>query len=429
MVLRNLMLLSGSIASSSILYRNAPQLLRKEAWPIYLLLGFFIWLIFHLVLLSGNFQEQWRELTGDWLRTFLASCIGLALGLLLSNPTHQLSPLQQRIQQPLLILALGGTVTIFCVRYAYEVIITGELIHLDFFMAPYLGKTPLVIFGGLFLPAMFIKINSALQRTESSDWYIYGVIGLMLTLFSFYFSNTKNGFAIFALLTGCFFLSFLFHTSRLKTHRKGGALLLLLCLCGFAYAVSKHLDSNPAWSNVIADYKIGIQIEKLSNWKNIEDASIAWPLNENGVAVNGSTYARVAWGRAGLELLKENPLGYGQINHSFGALAIKKWNDFHKPDGKNRGATHSGWLDFALGFGLPGLLVVWIPLVVSYLRAKKRSDFWSTYAVWAIPVIAISYLTTEVCTDHFIELLFFMAALFSGLTLQKENQASGANAD
>lgn len=426
MALRNVMLLCGGVASAVLLRRNISQFMQGRAWPIYVLLGFFIWLVLHLTLLAGNFEEQWHEFTGEWLRSFLATLIGLALGLLLSQPERQLSPRLQRIQEPLLICGLAGTVFIFCMRYAYEVLRTGQWIHQDFYMAPYLGKTPLVIFGSLFLPVMFIKILSAREGKPPTFWYVCAPLGIGATIFSDYFANTKNGIALFFLL----FVYFLFEIAgagkKVRAQRKGFFAILLACILLTGFVLKSHLESNPAWSNLIADYKISSDIEQHNNWK---DRVSPLPLNQYGVPVNVSTYERVSWAQAGLKLLKEHPLGYGQIHHSFGALALQKWSDFHKPDGKNRGATHSGWLDFALGFGLPGLLVVWIPLGVSYLRAKKRSDFWSTYAVWAIPVIAISYLTTEVCTDHFIELLFFMAALFSGLTLQKENQASGADAD
>ncbi|BDT72241.1 hypothetical protein os4_17760 [Comamonadaceae bacterium OS-4] len=426
MALRNVTLLCGGVASAMLLFKELPQLTQRRAWPVYILLGFFIWLALHLFLLAGNLEEQWREFTGEWLRTFLATLMGLALGLLLSQPERLLSRRLQRIQESLLVCGLAGTVFIFCMRYAYEVIRTGQWIHQDFYMTPYLGKTPLVIFGSLFLPVMFIKILSAREGKSPTFWYACAPLGIGATIFSDYFANTKNGIALFFLL----FVYFLFKIAgagkKVRAQRKGFFAMLLACILLTGFVLKNHLESNPAWSNLIADYKISTDIEQHNNWK---DRVSPLPLNQYGVPVNGSTYERVSWARAGLDLLKEHPLGYGQIHHSFGALALQKWSDFHKPDGKNRGATHSGWLDFALGFGLPGLFLVWITLGVSYLRARKRSDFWSIYAVWAIPVIAISYLTTEVCIDHFIELLFFMAALFSCLTLQKANQANGAGAD
>lgn len=428
MALRHLMLLFGSIAASFILVRNAQRFTHIDAWPTYVLFAFFLWLIFHLIVLAGNFDQQWRELTGDWLRSFLAAWMGLALGIVLSEPSQHLSSRLQSLQQPLLIGGLAGTVAIFSVCYAYEVLRTGQWVHMNFYIRPYLGKTPLVIFGGLFLPALLIKIKSALQHKASSHWYLYGLLGLAATLLMFYFANTKNGFAMFGLLASTFLLQLL-HIRKPGTYRAGGYALLLLCVLGFAYGIGKHLEKNPAWSNLLADYRVGIQIDKYNHWKDVEDPHLVWPINDNGVIVNGSTYARVAWGRAGLELLKENPWGYGQINHSFGALALQKWSDFHKPDGTTRGATHSGWMDFALGFGLPGILLIWTPLAVSCIRSRKRQDFWSTYALWASPVIAIGYLTTEVCTGHFIELLFFLSAWFCGLTLKPCSSANVATAD
>ncbi len=424
--IRHLLLLIGFVASLVILAKNTWRLKHLEAWPVYLQFSFFAWLVFHLIFLSGSYEEQWHELTGDWIRNFLAASMGLALGITLSDPEHQLSSRLQRIQQPILIFGLSGTIIIFSTRYIYEVIQTSQWIHKDFYMTPYLGKTPLVIFGSLFLPVMFIKILSALRKTERPIWYLYGLLGIAATVLTYYFANTKNGFAMSVLVFGYFLLQVLTCNTHIKTHRSSFYVLLLAFLLVFGYVVKKHLDSNPAWSNLVADYKISSQIEQHTYWK---DRVSPLPLNEHGIAVNGSTYERVAWGHAGLKLLQENPWGYGLINHSFGALAIQKWPDFRKPDGKNRGATHSGWLDFALGFGVPGLLLLWIPLLVSYIRARRRTDFWSTYAVWTIPVIAISYLTTEVCSDHFIELLFFMTALFSGLVLPGGREANVANVD
>jgi hypothetical protein len=424
MGLRHVMLLTGSIASLFIVSKHLNEFRRLQAWPVYLLFSFFLWLVFHILVLGGNHEEQWRELTGDWLRNSLAACIGLALGIVLCNTDKYLSPRIQRFHQPMLISGLAGTTAIFCGRYVYEIVQTGQWVHMNFYMTPYLGKTPLVIFGGLLLPVMFIKALSALQRTERPIWFLYSFVGLMATVLMYYFANTKNGFAMFALLLSCFLLSAVRRRTNMQFYGLGLGVPLIVVFLIFGYAAGKHIETNPAWSNLLADYKISIQIDRHNNWK---DNTSALPQNENGKIVDGSTYQRVSWARAGLELLGEHPLGYGLINHSFGALAIKKWTDFHQPDGRNRGSTHSGWLDFALGFGVPGLLLICVPLAVSYLRARKRNDFWSAYAVWTIPLLAVSYLTTEVCTGHFIELLFFLTALFCGLTMTGDRETSDAN--
>lgn len=422
MALRHFLLLTGFLAAVYVLSRNRHLFKPSTAWPIYIFFSFFVWLLLHLVIPSNHLTEQWRELTGDWLRNFLASAIGLALGIVLSAPKTHLSPKLQKMQEPVLIWGLAGTTSIFCVRYIFEVVQTGQWIHADFYMTPYLGKTPLVIFGALLIPVLLIKAIDALKGKERPIWCFYSFIGLLATLLMYYFANTKNGFAMFALLLSVAFFAALQNLARVKVSLFKLGLFTLVSALIFGYVVNKHLDTNPAWSNLVADYMTSVKIEEHDNWKN---KTSALPINGNGIAVNVSTYERVAWARAGLELLIDHPLGYGLINHSFGALAIQKWSDFHKPDGNNRGSTHSGWLDFALGFGIPGLLMVCIPLIASYIRARNRTDFWGAYAAWTIPLIGVSYLTTEVCTGHFIELLFFLTAMFSGLTIQNSRGPIG----
>jgi O-antigen ligase len=104
-------------------------------------------------------------------------------------------------------------------------------------------------------------------------------------------------------------------------------------------------------------------------------------------------------------------------------LAIQKWPDFYKPIGKTRGATHSGWIDFTLGLGIPGLLLVLVPLGASFWRALRKEGFWYSYIAWTAPTIILAYTVTEVSSDHFIELLFFMSAIFCGMTLKANDNA------
>ena len=424
MALRHLMLLLGTSAAMALLCKDGALRTPRSAWPAYLLLVFFAWLLFHYLVLAANPAAQWRELTGDWLRTFLASLMGLGLGYLLSKRAPQQDGDAAGRSTLWLIMGLSGTVVIYNIRYLYEVYSTGQWIHKNFFMAPYLGKTALVIFGSLFVPVLFIKVLHAVRGHARWIWYAWGLAGVSLTLAAYYFANTKNGFAIFTLLLLLFFCKLLYQQQQPALSAKTYA-TVALCLLVAGIAMKQHLASNPAWSNLIADFKVSIQIDKNANWK---DRISPLPINENGHTVDGSTYERVSWGRAGLELLSENLLGYGLINHSFGTLAKQKWPDYVRAPDASPGATHSGWLDFAVGLGLPGLLLVWTSLLVSYLRARRMQGFWAEYATWTIPTIAFAYLTTEVCTDHFIELLFFMCAWFCRLTLRPVKTASGADA-
>jgi len=413
--IRQIVLVIGLGLSLPVIRQYERIFLEKYAWPLWIFALSFIWVFIHLLFFSTNIDEQWHEFKGDWLRSLIAAVVGLGLGLVLSNPKQRNSKSNTKTIELIFFAGLSGTVTIFFFRYVYEIFSTAQWIHTNFFMTPFKSKTPIVIFGGIFLPFAFIKILEVLSGNEKSYWLPLAFLAVLLTLFANYFANTKNGFLILIFASSIFILNLIEKTRiRQQANSLFWPLIILLSLI-ILIGIKKHIDSNPGWKMLWSDIKISLDIDHHENWKN--RVLYPLPINDHGVVVDGSTYERVAWAKAGVELIKENPLGYGLIHHSFGALAIKKWTNFYKPDGKTRGATHSGWLDFTLGLGLPGLLLVATPLCTSFWRSFHRKSLWNSYIAWTVPIIVFAYSITEVSSDHFIELLFFMTALFVGMTL------------
>ena len=421
--LRHLLLVIGLALSFPVIRTHGHSLLKKDAWPLWVLASFFLWLLVHLAFFSVNVDEQWQELSGDWVRSLLAAVIGLSLGLVLARPSHRDgSQSNSKTLELILFAGFSGTVVIFFFRYIYEIFITSQWVHKDFYMTPFKSKTPLVVFGGIFLPLAFIKILRVFTGDEKPRWTAVAFLGILLTLFAEYFANTKNGFVVLAFVSAIFVFDLIRSTGKSQGKHIFIWPFLLALLIITAFGVKKHLESNEAWRMLWPDIKVGFDIDHHEYWKNRDVHPL--PTNEYGVAVNGSTYERIAWATAAIQLIKENPQGFGLIHHSFGALAIEKWPDFYKPIGKMRGATHSGWIDFTLGLGIPGLLLVLVPLGASFWRALHREGFWYTYIAWTVPVITLTYTITEVSSDHFIELLFFMAAVFCGMTLKPYDNAS-----
>lgn len=420
--LRHLLLVIGLALSFPVIRAHGHSLLKKDAWPLWVLASFFLWLLVHLAFFSVNVDEQWQELRSDWLRSLIAAVIGLGLGLVLAYPNQRdSSQPNSRTLELILFVGFSGTVAIFFFRYIYEIFMTSQWIHKDFFMIPFKSKTPVVIFGGIFLPFAFIKLLRVVTGDDKHYWAVFAFFGVLLTLFADYFANTKNGFVVLAFVSAVFVFNLIRSTSKSQGKRKFIWPVLFALLLITAFGVKKHLESNEAWRMLWPDVKVGFDIDHHESWKNRD----AYPLqmNEYGIAANASTYERIAWARAGIQLIKENPQGYGLINHSFGALAIEKWPNFQKPIGKTRGATHSGWIDFTLGLGIPGLLLVLTPLGASFWRALRKEGFWYAYIAWTVPTITLIYAITEVSSDHFIELLFFMVAVFCGMTLKPNDNA------
>lgn len=409
---RHLFLLAGGIFSVSVFRARIAELLSARNYNLWIFFAFYIWLVFHYFVLSTNVEEQWYDLKGDWLRALFASLIGLATGLLVTSPQ---STTRGRTLETMFVAGLSGTVVIYVARYLLEIVHTGQWIHTDFYMEPFLGKTPLVVFGSMFLCGIFARISLPLAPREKLVWYAVSALGIFCVGVTYYFSNTKNGFLVFLFIFAVYAVRTLKSHSRRKLSDKIIFVFILLALAGF---LKIHIASNPSWLNFYADVQAGHDIEHNQNWKNAQKYPL--PTNERGKIANGSTYERSAWGTAGVILVGEHPLGYGLINHSFGALALEKWPDFYKPVGKYRHASHSGWLDFTLGFGLPGLALVLLPLWIAFFRAAKQEGFWFEYVRWSVPVVTIVYTITEVCTGHFIEFLFFYIALISGITAKKK---------
>ena len=426
--LRHGLLALGFIASLIALLDYKKAIFSLNAWPLWVFLGFYLWLLVHLFFLSTDFDAQLYALGHLWMRCLLALTLGLALSLTLDKRGTPPPPSEYKVGPwstdyrgsiyiLLILIGISGTCIIGFVRFCYEIWQTHHWINDQIFLYYfYKAKPPFVICTALAAPLSFILIIRGINHQMSRWWIAVGLLIAALCIFGDYFSNTKNGMAIFAICLTVFAINLIF---RIKWGWKKIILTLLSCsiLASFSFAgLQKHIGKNPAWAQMIADIRIGVDIKNQRWWKN--DKVCCQPINSLGKPVDGSTYQRTAWFIAGVQLLSENPLGYGLVHHSFGSLALSKWPDFSKPIGNMRGATHSGWMDFSLGVGIPGLLLVLIPLFVSWYRSLHQEGLWFSYASWTMPIMSFAYLTTEANEAHFIELLFFMTAFFCGLTLQ-----------
>lgn len=412
MALRNIVLTIGLVSSFFLMGKNLRYLLKVELYPVWMMLSFFIWLIIHYHAFGMSPQEQLYELKGVWLKTFLATSMGIGLGFGLAVIDDV-----KRSKNIEIIMLSGflGTPFIFFVRYLYEIYLTGDVLHGNFFMYPYLSKVPITIFGGMLLPIILIRVIRNAKAEEHFGANGIAVVGVFLFLFAAFFSSAKNAFLIFSLVV----LLFFWNMPWRHVVGRGVAFSLWRGIVGagvlalVSVAFVKHIDTYDAWKNPLADIKVAIDINGSQRWK----VGLAAPLpqNEYGVPVSITLYERTAWIVAGMNLIYENPMGYGLLSHSFGPLAQAKWPEFKTPNasGKTKGATHSGWVDFTLGLGVPGLLLVVIPLLVSTLRSFSYSSYWSDCVGWCGVVIAVTYFTSEAAADHFIEFLFFLIAWFS----------------
>ena len=391
--------------------------MRSGVLPHLPILMFFAWIVFHYAVWSVDRVEQLRELTGFWLRCLIASLIGMRLGASLTKtPGSGSEIVLKNCSKRLLFASLFGTLAIYLSRYMYEVLDTGKWLHTDFYMTPFNGKPQVIIFITILLTAVFAGFPPSLKSKENQLLAGGALLTTLACLFVLYTANTKNGFLIFGLLVAAFLTKLVREQLDYKKALLIGLLASVLTVVGYL-----HVQSNPAWRNIVPDIKVGLNIENNTYWKNwINEPE---PKNELGVSVNQSTYLRTAWFRAATELIYENPQGYGLMSYSFSYLAMQKWPDFYSRENDHMVATHSGWTDLTLAFGLPALLLVQFSWWRSYRRAKHFSGYWYQYIRWTVPTITFTYLTVEVSYDVFYELLFLFLGLFSALTRIPSNRS------
>jgi hypothetical protein len=172
------------------------------------------------------------------------------------------------------------------------------------------------------------------------------------------------------------------------------------------------------------DIQLSIDIDKNSAWQeDSRNEQAIRSINPEGREIHHSTYSRTAWFVKGVDLLKDNPLGAG-----FSHLAFRHYMIQENPY-SGVIMTHSGWLDYALGLGLPGLVLTWLAMFLVISRAYRLTKnimnqlpLNAYLALWIISGLWILWWPAELSEREFIEQLFFMVALFSIATVQPASQ-------
>lgn len=423
--LRNLLLLTGGLSSIYFFSRDRVAL-RAAVTANFPLILFFFWVVAHYFFLSNQKEMQWKELTGFWLRSAISTIMGACIGIILSTQLLRKDKKIHIDSTSIFNASIYTSLAIYLVRYLYELAISKEPVPHDFYMIPFGGKPQIVIFIGI---AFVGGLTNLLLALKTPDWkknIVFPALVMGLSLFSFQLSNTKNGFLVsLSLLIGTLALTL---KSRYYAPKIKSAILIasvpLMIIGGI------HIQKNTAWHTAYADIKTGVAISEQTYWKDwLRDPL---PRNENDQLVNQSTYLRVAWLTAALQIIGDHPWGYGLMSYSFTYLAQEKWSDFYIKDKNHMVATHSGWIDLTLGLGIPATAFLFFSFFINTKKALKQENgtiFWNKYSILMTPFFLLSFLTVEVSYDIFYEVLLFFLAIFGSLQSCTTLQTNRANSE
>lgn len=426
--LRHICLVIGAVLGLYEIIHFRALLMRRAAIPVWLLLGLFVWATFHLLFLSSNFDLQLQEFTSIWKRVALGTIFALGLGLAFT----QIEPQKRRDYWPLFYLGLLAPTLIYIAKYllSHHGKAWGFNIpeYLDLHYSAntyYIAKTSYVC---LCLPTLAVALGQLLQSIRNHVWFsrvnIIYALTIPAVIFVFSGENIKNGIVYSGLLILIF--AFFVLTADFKKHWVAKvALAASIALMGSVFLMN-HIQKNESWKTLILDAKVALDTDTYDHWKCF--GAKGYPNNELGKMVSVTNYERIAWGKIGLTLVPENPLGYGMIEQSFGHLTKQKW-----PESCLR-QSHSGWLDLALGMGIPGLVLVLGALIGSMVLLGSRCqgiqspdsvamnhsvlvkwDPWSRACRWILLASLVMWCTTEISQRIFFDSLIFWIALSSGL--------------
>jgi O-antigen ligase len=169
--------------------------------------------------------------------------------------------------------------------------------------------------------------------------------GIVIAFFSNLVFGARNGVIGSLLLLSSLLLLVLWHERKRRSVGKVLAVvvvaLVVMSVLGWA-----NYQLDPRWARFQETAQIAWQAGPNEAWVHPDDAEL--PRLKSGESVEPSAYFRIAWIRAGLNLVADYPWGVGYGRNAFGHALRKSMET-------RLGHAHSGLIDWTVGLGIPGL--------------------------------------------------------------------------
>jgi O-antigen ligase len=394
------------------------------------MLGLFIWVLIHFLLISQNKNVQHSELNRIWKYVSIGFIFALGFGFSLGGLRKDSIKFNA---WTIVFVAIMLPTLIYVFKYFLnnQVVIEGLVIpnYLKTYKTEdifYIPKSDYVAFvlPGFALALGCIKTLSKQELHQECGlsckfiWLQYLIYSAAISssLFVFYQQNIKNGM-IYAAVLGIGLVSWLAISAIIsKKNRQRNVIFCILTVSILSFAGHAHLKREDTWKTLAADISVATQIDKYQEWKFAGDKG--YPNNQYGSRVQISTYERVAWLVAGASLALNHPLGYGLVEDSFKFLAQAHWPEVSP----NLSHTHSGWLDLILAIGFPGFFFVIACIFTAMWRSIRILQPWRDMVFWCLLANLLLWCTTEVSSTIAFASLLFWINLATGITLMHDRK-------
>jgi len=379
------------------------------------LLALTAWIALHCAVFAWNPGRAWHE-AAQWFKAVPIFVLGVALG---QSPGW-------RKQTGRVSAWCGITVIAYLVYLTFQVIYkpwdlpapAGQIL----LQTTRIGSRDLASYLGTALVALQLAdlvAHSARGRGLLNGPVWLRALGLVAATALTVATMTRNALPILMLLGAVAAAAFVAtrpRQTRLRAIALVGVAALLL-----ASGVAINVKSDERWARFASSVAIGLDIEHQKAWLAQEQTPL--PLNAQGLPVDDSAYMRTAWMKGLLTEIARHPLGVGYDRNAFG-------NALRADYGKwvTTGHGHAGMLDFTVGVGIPGgllLLAFFVALAAAGVR-RWRDD--RDAAGLALLLFVLSYASRAfidgIVRDHMLEQFMLIAGLL--LALAHHNKASQA---
>lgn len=367
--LRNALLLVFVVAGLRALIH--PSVIRGLLVPVLPWGLLTVWLIMQTFMLQGGSSTILRELAGQFLLPLLVIVAAVGAGLRLV--------VQPRLEFGLFVVLILPLV--LHVLYG-DIVFAGNL-----FLHGAAGREPGLTegpdkFSYLVVTGIVLLLGWKYQQVnlpDASRWmHVTWWICLLVFMVGILAAGMRLGFVSLMIVLLTFGILLLFYAPSWSLKRK------LIVAASFMLVGTLFMG----WS-LYKDSRWSTLRDTISVVSSTHDSNHYWldqkgepPRLPSGESVGLSNYYRLSWWYEALGMIRQWPLGIGYSRNAFGHGLKMKY-------GTGKGHSHSGWLDLALGGGLP-VLVLWVlGLVVLFFWA------WRHLHLAPLPSVALMLLVLD----------------------------------
>ena len=379
--------------------------------PALLLTAITLWM--HVVAFFISEDTDWsiKEIRGVWGSALLA----FLLGIFTSFSFDTTGKFSRKKIFIVLFIVLIAHVLFIDLCYLYKLLAGGEInwrMRMVGFTysdkATYLSNT---LFAVLCSEAFFrLKYKTRYLPLSAPALVLF----FLATVFSLYIEAYRFGtISMIVILTVTFFL----YICETRILNKKTTLLGVLLFVFILSASFFTLKNDPRWGTLLETIPLALDTDNNRAW--LDSEKYPYPKLQNGEQVKASNYERVAWIKEGLLLVRDNPLGVGFGRDAFEVGLQKKYNE-------GRGHSHSGFVDLAIGIGVPGILL-WVSLLgsllfIAFKAHKKGSNFAALVMVLVVSKFSFRMMVDSIIRDHMLQQFFFVIGVLSVMMILNEGR-------